>query len=249
MCDQHGNINETSSSELGMEIEVTTNSIPQEISKVIKQRLIEANVPFFANDNIAAYLQTNELKLLQDEVQEKFQQVLESMVIDVENDHNSKDTAKRLAKMYLNEIFKGRYVPRPDVTDFPNAKHLDELYVVGPVTVRSSCSHHWGSCLGKAWIGVLPSDRVIGLSKFSRICDHIMSRPQIQEEATIQLADELEELIKPKGLAVIVEAQHNCMIMRGVKETETVMTTSVMRGELRNPTTKQEFLSLINRKD
>jgi GTP cyclohydrolase I len=134
----------------------------------------------------------------------------------------------------------------PSVTDFPNAKHLDEIYTIGPITVRSGCSHHMVPIMGKAWVGVLPSERVIGISKFIRLVEWIMARPQIQEEATVQVADLIEQLINPKGLAIVVRAQHQCMTWRGVRETDTSMTTSVMRGVfLTNPAARSEFLKLI----
>lgn len=123
------------------------------------------------------------------------QGVLESMVIDTANDHNTKATARRVAKMYLKEVFAGRYHAQPTITEFPNAKHLNELMIVGPITVRSACSHHLCPVMGKIWIGVMPNKNtnVIGLSKYARLVDWIMGRPQIQEEAIIQLADLIME--------------------------------------------------------
>ncbi len=203
------------------------------ISKTIKKRIELENGNYFANDNIADFIHDNELKVLQEEVTEKIQSLLESLIIDTKYDHNTIETAQRVAKMYLNEVFKGRYHKQPKVTDFPNAKNLDQIYTVGAISVRSACSHHLVPIIGKCWIGVIPSDRVIGLSKFNRIVDWVMSRPQIQEEAAIQLADTIEKLIKPKGLAVIIKAKHQCMTWRGVKDNETEMVTSVMRGIFR----------------
>jgi GTP cyclohydrolase I len=212
----------------------------------IRQRLMAAGVPFLANDNIAAHIEPGELVALQGEVAERVEDLLRAMVIDVDNDHNTKNTAKRVARMYLNEVFKGRYHEPPEITDFPNAKQLDQVYSVGPITVRSSCSHHLVPILGKCWIGVKPSDRVIGLSKFNRLAEWVFSRPHIQEEAVMILADEIERLVKPVGLIVIVKAQHYCMKWRGVREPETSMVTSVVRGEFREkPHMKDEFLKLI----
>jgi GTP cyclohydrolase I len=121
------------------------------------------------------------------------------MVIDTENDHNTADTARRVAKMYLNEVFKGRYVKRPEITEFPNAEHLNELMIVGPITVRSACSHHFCPVIGKMWIGVMPNEHtnVIGLSKYARLAEWIMGRPQIQEEAVVQLADLIQQKTSP----------------------------------------------------
>lgn len=167
------------------------------------------------------------------------------MIIDTANDHNTKETARRVAKMYVDEVFKGRYHPMPKVTDFPNAKELDEIYTL-PITVRSACSHHFVPIVGQAWIGIVPSDRVIGISKFNRIVDWVMSRPHIQEEAAIMVADTIEDLIKPKGLAFVIKAQHMCMTWRGVKEPETKMVNSIVRGSFRqDPSMKKNSLILF----
>ena len=170
------------------------------------------------------------------------------MVIDTANDHNTKATARRVAKMYLKEVFAGRYHAQPTITEFPNAKHLNELMIVGPITVRSACSHHLCPVMGKIWIGVMPNKNtnVIGLSKYARLVDWIMGRPQIQEEAIIQLADLIMEKTRPDGLAVVMECSHFCMSWRGVRETDSKMLNSVMRGAfLNDPTLRREFLSLI----
>ena len=216
------------------------------VSEVIRERIKAAGAGFCANDNIAQFLREGELEALQEEVEGRVEDLLGSLVIDTKADHNTKETARRVARMYLQEVFSGRYVERPKITEFPNAKHLDQIYTVGPVAIRSACSHHFVPVVGQCWIGVIPSDRVIGISKFSRLAQWIFARPQIQEEATVQLADELERLIKPHGLAVIVKARHECMSWRGVKEHDCSMTTSVMRGHfLKNTATRLEFLSLI----
>lgn len=216
------------------------------ISEVIRERIKAAGAGYFANDNISAFLKEGELDLLQQEVEGRIEDLLGSLVIDTKGDHNTRETAKRIAKMYLREVFAGRYVEQPKITEFPNAKHLDQVYTVGPIAIRSACSHHFVPVVGQCWIGVIPSDRVIGISKFSRLAQWIFARPQIQEEATVQLADELERLIRPHGLAVIVKARHECMSWRGVKEHDCAMTTSVMRGYfLKNTATRLEFLSLI----
>jgi GTP cyclohydrolase I len=212
----------------------------------IKNRIQQAGASFHANDNISRFIQEGELDRLQDEVEEKIAEVLKALVIDIENDHNTKETAKRVAKMYIKEVFSGRYTEPPKITEFPNAKGLDEIYTLGPITIRSACSHHLVPITGRAWIGILPSDRVIGISKFVRLVNWIMARPQIQEEATVQLADIIERLIAPRGLAIVIEAKHQCMTWRGVKESETAMTSSVMRGVFRDkPEARAEFLRLI----
>ena len=138
------------------------------VSVKIRERLAAAKKRFNANDNISQFIEPGELEKLLDEVEVKMRGVLSSMVIDTETDHNTNDTARRVAKMYLNEVFKGRYVPAPAVTEFPNAEHLNELMIVGPITVRSACSHHFCPVIGQVWIGVLPNEHtnVIGLSKY-----------------------------------------------------------------------------------
>lgn len=213
----------------------------------LTNRLRRIGLPFHANDNIASVLYEGELEALQAEVERRAEHLLKGLIIDVENDHNTKGTAKRIAKMYLNEVFKGRYVAPPAITDFPNAKGLDEMYVTGPITIRSACSHHFVPIVGRCWIGIVPGDRVIGLSKFNRIVEWVASRPQIQEELVMQIADFIESQIQPKGLAVVVEATHLCMTWRGVREPmEAKMTTNVMRGVFRDkPEARAEFMSLV----
>lgn len=221
------------------------------VSVKIRERLNAARRRFHANDNIAEFIQPGELERLLDEVEAKMQGVLDSMVIDTAGDHNTQATARRVAKMYLNEVFKGRYVQPPAITEFPNAEHLNELMIVGPVTVRSACSHHFCPVIGKIWIGVLPNGHtnVIGLSKYARLVDWVMGRPQIQEEAVVQLADLIMEKTQPDGLAIVMEASHFCMSWRGVREMDSKMINSVMRGVfLTNPTLRREFLALIPRR-
>lgn len=216
------------------------------ISQIVRERIQVEGGSFFANDNLAEHLKTGDIHGIESDVKAAVQDLLEALIIDTENDHNTQDTAQRVAKMLVHEVFKGRYLPAPTITDFPNVKALDQIYTVGPITVRSACSHHLVPILGEAWIGVLPSDRVIGLSKFTRLTEWVMARPQIQEEATQQLADEIESRINPKGLAVVIKATHLCMTWRGVRDTATSMTTSVMRGAfLDNATARAEFFSII----
>ena len=221
------------------------------LSVKIRERILAARKRYHANDNIADFIQPGELDLLLDEVTEKMKGVLESMVIDTENDHNTQDTARRVAKMYLKEVFKGRYVEGPEITEFPNAEHLNELLIVGPITVRSACSHHLCPVIGKIWIGVLPNEHtnVIGLSKYARLAEWIMGRPQIQEEAVVQLADLIQRKTQPDGLAIVMEASHFCMGWRGVKDMDSKMINSVMRGVfLKDVNLRREFLALIPRK-
>jgi GTP cyclohydrolase I len=218
------------------------------VSVKIRERIASARKRFHSNDNIAEFIHPGELEALLDEVEVKMQGVLDSLVIDTEHDHNTGETARRVAKMYLQEVFKGRYVKAPAITEFPNAEHLNELMIVGPITVRSACSHHFCPVIGKIWIGVLPNERtnVIGLSKYARLAEWVMGRPQIQEEAVVQLADLIQEKTQPDGLAIVMEASHFCMSWRGVKDMDSKMINSVMRGAfLKDPNLRREFLSLI----
>ncbi|MFM9959040.1 MAG: GTP cyclohydrolase I [Phycisphaerales bacterium] len=215
----------------------------------VRARLIAANRRFHANDSIAEFIQPGELERLQTEVQEHLQRVLDALVIDTTSDHNTQDTAKRVAKMFLTEVFRGRYTPMPSVTEFPNIAHLNELMIVGPVTVRSACSHHLCPIIGQVWVGVMPNEHsaLIGLSKYARLVEWVMARPQIQEEAVIQLADLLQEKMRPDGLAIVLKADHYCMQWRGVKDMDSKMVNSVMRGSfLKNPDLRREFLSLLH---
>jgi len=216
------------------------------ISEIIRDRIKNSGTRFSANDNISDFINPGELEILEKEVASRVKDLLKSLVIDVENDHNTQETAERVSKMYLNEVFKGRYYEQPKVTSFPNDKNLDEIYTVGPISVRSACSHHLVPILGECWIGIKPGNKVIGLSKFARVADWVFSRPHIQEEAVMILADEIVKLCESKGLGIIVKAQHYCMKWRGVKEPNTSMINSVVRGDFRHDLSlKQEFFELV----
>ena len=220
------------------------------VSVRIRERLKAAQRRFNANDNIADYVEPGELDEMLEEVTVKMEAVLQSMVIDTQGDHNTESTARRVAKMYINEVFNGRYVHPPRITEFPNAEHLNELMLVGPITVRSACSHHLCPVIGKLWIGIMPNKgtNVIGLSKYARLAEWVMGRPQIQEEAVIQLANLIEEKTRPDGLAVVMEATHFCMSWRGVKDLDSRMINSVMRGVfLKDMSLRREFLALLPR--
>ena len=218
------------------------------MSVVIRERMAEAKKRYYANDNISAFIEPGDMDKLLDEVEGKMKGVLESMVIDTDRDHNTNNTARRVAKMYLNEVFKGRYLPAPTITEFPNVGHLNELMIVGPITVRSACSHHFCPVIGKVWIGIMPNEHtnVIGLSKYARLAEWVMGRPQIQEEAVLQLADLIQDKTQPDGLAIVMEATHFCMSWRGVKDMDSKMINSVMRGVfLKDMNLRREFLALI----
>lgn len=237
--------------DLDMKQAATTTNGHQSASERIRQRLMDAGERFHANDNIASYIHPGELDELRHEVAQQLQGVLRTLVIDTQHDHNTTDTARRVAKMFVQEVFRGRYEAPPSVTAFPNVSGLNELMVVGPVTVRSACSHHLCPIMGKVWLGMLPNadSDLIGLSKFARLAEWVMNRPQIQEEAVVMLANELEQRVRPDGLAIVMEASHFCMHWRGVKDDGALMRNSVMRGVfLKDAALRSEFLSLIGKR-
>ncbi len=214
------------------------------ISEKIKERLKKAGKRFHANDNIAEHIEDGEVELLQKEVQDKMQSLLDSLVIDTENDHNTQETAKRVAKMWVKEVFGGRYHPFPRVTSFPNMGYKS-MYTSGPISIRSTCAHHFQNIVGNAWVGIIPNGQVIGLSKFNRIVHHIAERPQIQEEMTTQIAEKLQEYAHTKNIAVVVKAEHHCMTHRGVREHDSNMTTAIMLGAFKeDPATRDEFYKI-----
>jgi GTP cyclohydrolase I len=214
----------------------------------IRERIRKAGARFHANDNISEYIEEDELSDLECEVEAKMVEVLRALVIDTETDHNTIDTSRRVAKMYVKEVFGGRYRPEPAVTEFPNVARLNELMIVGPVTVRSACSHHLCPIIGRIWVGVMPNEHsaLIGLSKYARLVEWVMTRPQIQEEAMAQLTELLQDKMQPDGLAIVMEADHYCMQWRGVKDMDSKMTNSIMRGSfLKDPNLRREFLALL----
>lgn len=214
------------------------------LSEVIRARLKQAGVRFHCNDNISGYVTQEEVDQLVDEVALKMQGVLESLVIDTENDHNTQDTARRVAKMFVKETFSGRYRPVPRVTSFPNMGY-QSLYTTGPISIRSTCAHHFQNIVGRCWVGIVPNGEVIGLSKFNRLVHHICERPQIQEEMTTQIADALKQYARTEHIAVVVKAEHHCMTQRGVREHESDMTTAIMLGAFQTDAAlKKEFYDI-----
>lgn len=208
--------------------------------------LAHEGIRHFANDNIAEAVSRAKLEAIETEVAYHVYKLLEALVIDQDNDHNTMGTAERVARMLVRETFAGRFQPMPKVTTFPNVAGVENIYTVGPVTVRSTCAHHLAPIVGRAWIGLIPSDRIIGLSKFARLTDWIMARPQIQEEATVQLANVIEEAVAPRALGVTVVARHLCMTWRGVREHDTEMVTTILRGQfLTDAGARQEYHNLI----
>ena len=213
-------------------------------SELIRNRILAAGHRFHANDNISAHVQAGELDSLVDEVTGHLQSVLESLVIDIQNDHNTQETARRVAKMFVNETFSGRYLPVPKVTAFPNMGYRS-LYTTGPISIRSTCAHHLQPITGNCWVGIVPDSEVIGLSKFNRLVHHICQRPQIQEEMTTQIANALRDYAKTPHIAVVVKAEHGCMTNRGVREHESDMSTAIMLGAFNtDPALKKEFYDI-----
>lgn len=201
--------------------------------------------PFDANGNVPLSLDEREEMI--EKLEDKFSEIFEVLRID-RKDPNSTNTPKRLAKMWVNELFVGRYTEAPEITVFPNRKEVDELIISSGIKVMSVCSHHWQPITGTCSIGYLPGEYVIGLSKLTRIVNWFARRGQIQEELGEQIADYFEDLLKPRALGVIIKSKHYCMIARGVNESEdnAIMTTSVMRGALRDDfNLRNEFLRLI----
>ena len=216
------------------------------MSEVIRERIRNAGARFHANDNIADYINSDEeINRLVDEVAGQFQGVLNSLVIDTANDHNTHDTARRVAKMFVRETFSGRYRSVPKVTAFPNLGYKS-LYTTGPISIRSTCAHHFQNIVGRCWVGIVPEGEVIGLSKFNRLVHHICERPQIQEEMTTQIASALRDYARTENIAVVVKAEHHCMTHRGVREHENDMVTAIMLGAFESdPALKKEFYDIL----
>lgn len=218
---------------------------PEEIIYPVKNAWNE--LLFDSNGNME--LSDEERRIMIQRLEEKFVEVLEILRIS-QNDPNSTETPKRLARMYVNELLAGRYEAPPNITIFPNRKKVDELIISKGIKVMSVCSHHFQPISGRAAIGYIPGDYVFGLSKLSRIVNWFARRGQIQEELGEQIADFIEETIHPRALGVVIKAKHYCMIARGVQESESnsMMVTSVMRGLLLNDfNLRNEFLKLIDK--
>ncbi len=199
---------------------------------------------FDSNDQ--RVLTEEELASMERQLENKFAEIFDVLRID-RNDPNSTDTPFRLSRMWVRELLRGRYSPPPKITVFPNRKQVDELVISKGIKVMSVCSHHWQPITGTCAIGYVPRDKVIGLSKFTRIVEWFSRRGQIQEELGEQIADYLDSLLNPIALGVVISAKHYCMIARGVEAHDSSeMVTSVMRGDLvTNATLRAEFLRLI----
>ncbi len=218
-----------------------------ETSKKIKEKLQKAGKRFWAGDNISEFLEEGDQQKLIDELAPKFESVLEGLVIDIENDPNSHDTGRRLAKMYINELMAGRYEPMPNATAFPNDS-IDRYE--GMLVVRSEltsmCSHHHQIVRGVAYIGIIASEKLIGLSKYTRIAQWCAERGTLQEELANDIAREIKKATGTKNLGVYIQATHGCVENRGVKAHSSLTQTTVLEGAFKDdPATKKEFMDNI----
>lgn len=216
------------------------------LSDLIRERIKKANKRFYASDNISEFISDKEKDSLVEELTEKFEGVLDTLVIDRVNDPNSKGTAKRLAKMYINELMAGRYDPMPDVTSFPNEGHERfEGMLVVRAEITSMCSHHHQPVKGVAIIGVIPTGYVIGLSKYARIAQWCARRGTLQEELANQVAREIMKHTDTENVAVYIQATHGCMENRGVQAHSSLTQTAVVHGLFHNDSVKAEFFNHV----
>lgn len=200
-------------------------------SEQIKKKIISAGDKFFAAHNISKHISPEDIPELIDEVSDKFEAVLQSLIIDTENDPNSKGTARRLAKMYINEIMAGRYHREPDPNAFPNDGKYNQLIMV-QCEIKSMCSHHHQPVKGVCYVGCKPGKMLLGLSKYSRIVDHIARRGHLQEEMTEMIATRIMDLTKSPAIGVFVRARHGCCENRGINSPNSTTQTTVLKGEL-----------------
>jgi len=216
------------------------------LSQVIRERLKSANKRFWAGDNISDFISEDEKDQLVVELTDKFKAVLESLVIDIDTDPNSMDTAKRLAKMYVYELMAGRYEPMPDVTSFPNEgpDRFEGMLIVRAELV-SMCSHHHQPVKGVAIIGLIPTGNVIGLSKYARIAQWCARRGTLQEDLVNKIAKEIMKVTDTENVAVYIEATHGCMENRGVMAHSSLTQTAVVHGLFHNDSVKAEFFNHV----
>lgn len=217
------------------------------ISKVIKERLKAKGKRFWAGDNISAFITEEEKESLIVELTTKFEEVLQSLIIDTENDPNSKGTAKRLAKMYIREIMSGRYNEAPEATAFPNDGEAPyEGMLVVRSELKSMCSHHHQPVTGVAYIGIIAAKKLIGLSKYTRIAQWCARRGTLQEELCNDIAREIKAATGSDSVAVHMGAEHGCCTNRGIRATSSLTQTTVLKGLfMHNPAAKKEFFDTI----
>jgi GTP cyclohydrolase I len=216
-------------------------------SEEVKARLVQAEMRYWAGDNISEVLQEGDKDILIDEAAIAFEGVLDALLIDRYNDPNSKGTAKRLAKMYYNEIMAGRYDAAPSATAFPNdsANRYYGMLVVRS-ELKSMCSHHHQPVSGIAYIGIIASDKLIGLSKYTRIAQWCARRGTLQEELANDITREIQKATNAEHLGVYIQATHGCCENRGIMATSSLTQTTVLRGAFKDDSgTKKEFFDNI----
>jgi GTP cyclohydrolase I len=217
------------------------------LSQVLRERMRADGKRFWAGDNISDYIAESDREHLINEATEAFEQVLDTLLIDRENDPNSRGTARRLAKMYFNEIMAGRYDSRPDATAFPNdSEDRYEGMLVVRSELRSMCSHHHQPVSGVAYIGIIAAQKLIGLSKYTRIAQWCARRGTLQEELAIDIAREIQRATESDNVGVYIQAVHGCCENRGIMAHSSLTQTTVLRGVFKtDPATKKEFMDNI----
>ena len=217
------------------------------LSQALRERMKDDGKRYWAGDNISEYVAESDKELLIEEATTAFENVLDVLLIDRHNDPNSKGTARRLAKMYFNEIMAGRYDPSPDATAFPNdSEERYEGMLVVRSELRSMCSHHHQPVVGVAYIGIIAASKLIGLSKYTRIAQWCARRGTLQEELCNDIAREIELATGAKDLAVHIGAEHGCCTNRGIMATSSLTQTTVLKGAFKNDAgTKKEFFDNI----
>ena len=213
----------------------------------IIQRLKDNDIRYWAGDNISQALETGDKEALIEEATQAFENVLDTLLIDRHNDPNSQGTARRLAKMYFNEIMAGRYDPIPSATAFPNnSEERYEGMLVVRSELKSMCSHHHQPVGGTAYIGIIAADKLIGLSKYTRIAQWCARRGTLQEELNNVIADEIQKATGAENLGVYIQATHGCCENRGIMAHSSLTQTTVLKGAFKNdPGTKKEFFDNI----
>jgi GTP cyclohydrolase I len=217
------------------------------ISQTIKQRILDAGDKYWAGDNISKHIQDGELELLIDELTGKFEGVLDSLVIDRHNDPNSMDTGRRLAKMYVKELMYGRYYDMPGATAFPNTGEnaYDGMLVVRS-ELKSVCSHHHQPVTGIAYIGIIAAEKLIGLSKYTRLAQWCARRGTLQEELANDIAGAIMSATGSDNVGVYIQATHGCCENRGIMAHSSLTQTTVLKGAFKDDAgTKKEFFDNI----
>jgi GTP cyclohydrolase I len=217
------------------------------LSQVLREQMTARGRRFWANDNVSEYISEAVKEKLIDEAAVAFEGVLDALLIDRENDPNSKGTARRLAKMYFNEVMAGRYEAAPDCTAFPNdsADRYEGMLVVRS-ELRSMCSHHHQPVSGVAYIGIIAANKLIGLSKYTRIAQWCARRGTLQEELCIDIANEIMAATASKDVGVYIQATHGCCENRGIMAHSSLTQTTVLKGAFKTDTSvKKEFFDNI----